>query len=211
MTARSAYLTTGQAARQLGISVRTLGRAVDRGELPCARRTPGGWLLFLPAEVDAFARRLADPLTATSHRPALPAGGVAQHGGVSDRFVTLLCALPCGAVAVDRSGRVTMRNAVAERLGAGQESGDAVLDHPGARATALLAQALTGAPGPLVDSVVWAPTGQEQRRVQIQAAGLYDEQGALTGAFALLLEHVGTETGASRAREHAHDVVSPSS
>jgi len=61
MNAPPVYLTTGEAAQQLGVSRRTLGRALERGELPCARQTPGGWALLLAADVEAFAQRLSSP------------------------------------------------------------------------------------------------------------------------------------------------------
>jgi len=64
MTNRSAYLTSGEAAQQLGVSRRTLERAVGRGEITRARQTPGGWALFLATDVDAFAQRLTTPAPA---------------------------------------------------------------------------------------------------------------------------------------------------
>jgi len=64
MNAPPVYLTMGEAAQQLGVSRRTLGRALDRGEIPCARQTPGGWALLLTTDVDAFAQRLSGPTPA---------------------------------------------------------------------------------------------------------------------------------------------------
>jgi excisionase family DNA binding protein len=55
------YLTTGQAALQLGISRRSLLRAVARQEIPAARKTPGGWTLFLTTDGgDPWDALLAD-------------------------------------------------------------------------------------------------------------------------------------------------------
>jgi len=79
---RAVYLTTGQAARQLGISRRTLGRAVDRAEIACARQTPGGWALFLAADVDAFDQRLSAPVTVAPH---IPSPLVRQEGDSQNR------------------------------------------------------------------------------------------------------------------------------
>jgi len=53
------YWTSGVAARHLGIDKKTLLRAVRRGELTPASRTPRGYARFLPDDVLAYARRLA--------------------------------------------------------------------------------------------------------------------------------------------------------
>jgi len=79
---RSAYLTTEQAAQQLGISRRTLGRAVDRGEIAWDRQTPGGWALLLATDVAAFAQ-LCWPF-------ATSVGQTAQH----DRRASPRCSHP---------------------------------------------------------------------------------------------------------------------
>jgi len=81
---RSAYLTTGQAAQQLGISRRTLGRAVDRGEIAWDRQTPGGWALLLATDVAAFAQRLSAQRTVARQRsaPAAPRRAEEAHAAL---------------------------------------------------------------------------------------------------------------------------------
>ncbi len=73
-TRERAYLTTGEAARRLGISKPTLRRAVQRGALCPAYRTPGGRVRFDPGVVETYARQLrsfhASPTAAGTMRPA---------------------------------------------------------------------------------------------------------------------------------------------
>jgi PAS domain S-box-containing protein/excisionase family DNA binding protein len=71
-------LTTGEAAQRLGISRHTLLRAVERSEITPALRTPGGYLRFLPATVEAYAHRLS--ATHASHAPAANAFHARQSG-----------------------------------------------------------------------------------------------------------------------------------
>jgi len=51
-------LTTSEAARRLGISKSTLLRAVRRGLVQAALRTPGPHLLFAVEALDAFRPEL---------------------------------------------------------------------------------------------------------------------------------------------------------
>lgn len=51
-------LTTSEAARRLGISKSTLLRAVRRGLIQAAFRTPGQHLRFTSRELDAFQAEL---------------------------------------------------------------------------------------------------------------------------------------------------------
>jgi len=74
-------LTSGQAAARLGVCARTLLRAVGRGEITPAYRTPGGFARFQPAAVEAYARRLSQagesgqgPRAATYPERASPLG-----------------------------------------------------------------------------------------------------------------------------------------
>ncbi|HKC76157.1 MAG TPA: PAS domain S-box protein, partial [Chloroflexota bacterium] len=81
----STYLTSGRAARRLGIAKGTLLRAMRRGEITPASRTPGGTFRFRVADVEDYARRLAaparepctpeQPLRTHDARPAPPAEG----------------------------------------------------------------------------------------------------------------------------------------
>jgi excisionase family DNA binding protein len=57
----TAYLTSSQAAARLGISAKTLLRAVRRGEVTPAYHTPRGFVRFAPSAVAAYAQRLTDP------------------------------------------------------------------------------------------------------------------------------------------------------
>ena len=51
-------LSTSEAARRLGISKSTLIRAVNRGDIQPAFRTPGRHLRFTPEMLDQIRRRL---------------------------------------------------------------------------------------------------------------------------------------------------------
>jgi len=53
------YLSTGMAARRLGLSRHTVLRAIRDGALVPTHRTPGGYYRFMPSAVDAYARELA--------------------------------------------------------------------------------------------------------------------------------------------------------
>ena len=53
------YVTTGEAAKFIGVSRRTLLRAVERGELRPALKTPGGRLRFRVSDVEVLAEALA--------------------------------------------------------------------------------------------------------------------------------------------------------
>ncbi len=55
-------LSTSEAARWLGISKSTLIRAVNRGDIQPAFRTPGRHLRFTFDELEAIKRRLQSPL-----------------------------------------------------------------------------------------------------------------------------------------------------
>jgi len=74
-----AYLTVGQVAHHLSISRWTLRRAAQRGDLVAARRTPGGWLQFAPAEVERYARRLATS-SSTARQATAPEEVIARRG-----------------------------------------------------------------------------------------------------------------------------------
>jgi excisionase family DNA binding protein len=54
-------LSTSEAARWLGISKSTLIRAVNRGEIQPAFRTPGRHLRFTPESLQQVRRRLEAP------------------------------------------------------------------------------------------------------------------------------------------------------
>ena len=64
------YLSSGQAAERLGISSRTLLRAVKRGDVRPAVKSPGGWLRFRATDIDAYAARRA---VEDTHTPRLAA------------------------------------------------------------------------------------------------------------------------------------------
>ena len=83
-------LTTGEAAQRLGISRHTLLRAVERGEIMPALRTPGGYLRFLPAAVEGYAHRLsATPAPQTPIADAFRARRSVEDGAsTSQRLYT---------------------------------------------------------------------------------------------------------------------------
>ncbi|HEY4845867.1 MAG TPA: helix-turn-helix domain-containing protein [Candidatus Dormibacteraeota bacterium] len=54
-------LSTSEAARWLGISKSTLIRAVNRGDIQPAFRTPGRHLRFTVDDLNAIRRRLRGP------------------------------------------------------------------------------------------------------------------------------------------------------
>jgi len=138
----------------------------------------------------------------------LTGGQVARQRNISrrtqaDHLALVLRSLPCGLVAVDASGQVTLINEAAVRLGAGSPATDAG-PPPGsgtlhARVSALLARALAGEPAPLADSVVLAPDADAPRMVRMQATALTDSAGAISGATALLF----TDTDRAGARAAA--------
>jgi len=75
MSTEERLLSTGEAARRLGLTRHTLARAVRRGDLVPALRTPGGAYRFRPAAIAAYARRLGadDPLALfPADRPDAP-------------------------------------------------------------------------------------------------------------------------------------------
>lgn len=78
-TRERAYLTTGETAQRLGISKPTLRRAVQRGALCPAYRTPGGRVRFDPSVVETYARQLrsfhASPTAASTASPVQTARG----------------------------------------------------------------------------------------------------------------------------------------
>ena len=91
MTAPTIYLGSAQAAQRLEVSTCTLLRAVRRGELAPAGRTPRGAFCFRAVDLDAYARRRSLG-SQGSHRPtdgsaprdddrhALAAPDSAKHG-----------------------------------------------------------------------------------------------------------------------------------
>jgi len=54
-------IATAKAACRLGVSKPTLWRAMCGGAVAPAYRTPGGYLRFRAAAIDAYARRRAAP------------------------------------------------------------------------------------------------------------------------------------------------------
>jgi excisionase family DNA binding protein len=54
MTATMELMKTGQVAKRTGLSVSTIQRCVERGELQAYMRTPGGHYKFREEDVQAF-------------------------------------------------------------------------------------------------------------------------------------------------------------
>jgi len=92
------HLSTGQAARCLGLSTTTVRRAMLRGALPLAYRTPGGNARFRLSVVEAFSRRLTSSCDEGATHPAV-AGEKrrVRNGVVSSRHVSAAVRLVEGA------------------------------------------------------------------------------------------------------------------
>jgi diguanylate cyclase (GGDEF)-like protein/PAS domain S-box-containing protein/excisionase family DNA binding protein len=115
-------LSTGEAARRLGLSRFTLLRAVRRGEITPDRRTPGGYCRFDAATVAAYGRTLVPGLErhdvplAQPRRRHLPAGDH-KGGRVSLRQLRLAYeAMACGVLVLDRHGALASANEVAREI-----------------------------------------------------------------------------------------------
>ncbi len=142
----------------------------------------------------------------------LTGGQVARQRNISrrtqaDHLALVLRSLPCGLVAVDASGQVTLINEAAVRLGAGSPD-TAAGPPPGsdvlhAHVSALLARALAGEPAPLADSAVLAPDADAPRMVRMRATTLTDSAGAINGATALLFDD-DERAGAPASAPHSH-------
>lgn len=78
-----AYLTSGQAARRLGVSKRTVLRAASRGDLPVAQQLPGGALRFRAADLDAALRPQVGRAAGAPLQPDRPAERGALLDGVA--------------------------------------------------------------------------------------------------------------------------------
>jgi diguanylate cyclase (GGDEF)-like protein/PAS domain S-box-containing protein/excisionase family DNA binding protein len=93
----STYLTSGRAARRLGIAKGTLLRAMRRGEITPASRTPGGTFRFHVADVEDYARRLATPAREPCAPEQPPPASCAPPAGpappVEGRYQALVTAL----------------------------------------------------------------------------------------------------------------------
>jgi excisionase family DNA binding protein/PAS domain S-box-containing protein len=98
-------LTTGEAAQRLGISRHTLLRAVERSEITPALRTPGGYLRFLPATVEAYAHRLSSP-----HAPHAPDAHAihARHRGKDEASPPRRPAMDTDTAAPDETVRLLL-------------------------------------------------------------------------------------------------------
>src|SRR5579885_2348741 len=107
------YLTTGDAARLVGVSRFTLLRAVRRGEITPAQRTPGGYLRFDPIDVAAYAGRLTSGdrddagrgATATQQADGSPRGSDAE-----ERLRLAYSAMACGVLVVSARGTLVAAN-----------------------------------------------------------------------------------------------------
>ncbi len=98
------YLTTSQAARRLGCSRSTVLRAVRRGLLPVAARTPGGQARFAPDAVAAYAHRLAT--TTPAEVASLPL----------DVLQATYMTMACGVVVRGADGTVLHTNPAAQEI-----------------------------------------------------------------------------------------------
>src|SRR5581483_12497925 len=100
----ASYLTTGHAARRLGIAKATLLRAMRRGAITPAAQTPGGCFRFRQDDVDAYARQLA----ALSSRSSTPHSGAVEAPCEQEaRFQALVTATAHIVWNADGAGEVT--------------------------------------------------------------------------------------------------------
>lgn len=123
--AKGPYLTTGDAARLVGVSRFTLLRAVRRGEITPAQRTPGGYLRFDPADGAAYALRLTSTRQDGAGRHATitrRADGVPNGRDSEERLRLAYGAMACGVLVVSAQGTLIAANeAAAQVLGLSQE------------------------------------------------------------------------------------------
>jgi excisionase family DNA binding protein len=96
------HFTTGEVARRLGISHSTHLRAVRRGEIQPAFRTPGGAQRFDLADLNAYAYQLASGSPRPSTAPARQPEPVASTGSpaAADRGVVVFALDPAGTITV---------------------------------------------------------------------------------------------------------------
>ena len=96
------YLTSGQVAQSLGVSKKTVLRAVETGALRVAYRMPGGALRFLQAEVERYIQRLELQERLRMQTVAPPAQQSGQPNSLSDTLASppadASSTMPTGAV-----------------------------------------------------------------------------------------------------------------
>jgi len=103
-------LTTGEAAHLVGLSRYTLLRAVRRGDLTPAARTPGGFHRFRPADVDAYRRTLS-PAPPTASRGRTRTGSAETARADAERVRALMEQAADGIFLADPAGRFLEVNA----------------------------------------------------------------------------------------------------
>jgi len=106
-------LTSGQAARLLGISKPTLLRAVRRGNIAPAARTLGGYARFRSADLDLYrggASRVGESPVGSHGAPAIPAILSAEQMSV------LYDAVACGVVVSTPAGEIVAANRAAGEI-----------------------------------------------------------------------------------------------
>ena len=87
------HLTTGQIARQLGVTTQTVQRWADRGEIPVAFVTPGGHRRFTRQDVEEFVRSMSVTESQMKLRRAadnIMREPTAEHA--TELFQALICA-----------------------------------------------------------------------------------------------------------------------
>ncbi len=196
---------------------------VERYARRLAPPLPTVWQATVPAPAEVTPRRgdaaaVARPRVSPDPVANLGEADAREHSGDADllphaqaeylapraqaeHLALVLRSLPCGLVAVDASGQITLINEAAMRLGGGAGASDAGPPPRSStlhtRVSALLARALAGEPAPLADSAVLAAAADAPRMVRMRATALTDSAGAINGATALLFDD--DERAAARA------------
>jgi len=176
-------LTSGQAAARLGICAKTLLRAVGRGEITPAYRTPGGFVRFWPDDIEVYARRLS---AATGARRAALAAAHGEPCVHEERLRTLVTHLPVILFALDADGMFTLSDGaglaplgVAPGQLVGRSYRDVHAAHP--EIVEHLRRALAGAEVAFFNRV-------EGRTLDARATPLRDARGRVTGVIGVSVD-----------------------
>jgi len=114
MSTEERLLSTGEAARRLGLTRHTLARAVRRGALRPALRTPGGAYRFRAAAVDAYAQHLTGAAAALAD--PVPVADGADPTRAAHQLAATFEAMADGVIVYDAQGNNIGHNDALRRL-----------------------------------------------------------------------------------------------